>query len=320
MHPLSKKKRLWTELEHFPKKVDGPARSGGKEIMEITGDMIKRLRERTGAGMMDCKRALEASGGDIEGAIEHLRKKGAATGQKRAGRSAKEGVIVTRVDGTGRTGVMVEVNCETDFVGRSEDFVNFGNVVAEAIERGKPQKLDQIGNLSSTSGKSISSLMNDLLAKVGEKIDIRRFDIFNSSDGRISSYTHLGNKIGVLVELAGAGDDAEGSRVGRDIAMQVAAMNPMVISRDQVDKAIVDREMEIYRTQAQNEGKPPQIVDKIAMGRLEKFFQEVCLLEQTFIKDSGKTIKDFLQEAGTKAGKAVAARRFQRFHLGEEAR
>lgn len=286
--------------------------------MEITSDMIKRLREKTGAGMMDCKRALEASGGDLDGAIEYLRKKGAATGRKRADRSAKEGVIVTRVDGTGHTGVMVEVNCETDFVGRSEAFVNFGNAVAEAIERGKPQALDQIGNLPSTSGKSVSSLMNDLLAKVGEKIDIRRFSLFNSPDGRISSYTHLGNKIGVLVELGGLGDDAEGLRVGRDVAMQVAAMNPMVITRDQVDKTIVDREMEIYRTQAKNEGKPAQIVEKIATGRLEKFFQEVCLLEQTFIKDSGKTIKDFLQETGTKAGKAVAVVRFQRYHLGEE--
>jgi elongation factor Ts len=286
--------------------------------MEITSDMIKHLREKTGAGMMDCKRALEASGGDMEGAIEYLRKKGAATGQKRADRSAKEGVIVTRVGSTGRVGVVVEVNCETDFVGRSEDFVSFAAMVAEAIERIRPGTLDQILELTSSSGKKISALMNDLLAKVGEKIDIRRFAIFESPDGRMSSYTHLGNKIGVVVELSGVGADADDSRIGRDIAMQVAAMNPLVISRDQVDKALVDRETEIYRTQARNEGKPAQIVDKIAAGRLEKFFQEVCLLEQTFIKDSGKTIKDYLQESGTKAGKIIAVRRFQRFHLGEE--
>ncbi len=283
--------------------------------MEISSDMIKKLREKTGAGMMDCKRALEASGGDIEGAIEQLRKKGAATGQKRADRSAKEGVIVTRIDASGRTGVVVEVNCETDFVGRSEDFGGFASTVAEAIERNKPQTLEQVLELSSSDGKKISTLMNDLLSKVGEKIDVRRFAMFESSDGLVSAYTHLGNKIGVLVELVGAADGTDGSRVGRDIAMQVTAMNPTVITRDQVDKAMIERELEIYRTQATNEGKPALIVDKIATGRLEKYYQEVCLLEQTFIKDSGKTIKDFLLESG---GKTMAVKRFQRFHLGEE--
>ncbi len=283
--------------------------------MEISSDMIKKLREKTGAGMMDCKRALEASGGDMEGAIEQLRKKGAATGQKRADRSAKEGVIVTRIGASGRTGVVVEVNCETDFVGRSEDFVSFGNVVAEAVERNRPQTLEQVLDLSSSDGKKISTLMSDLLSKVGEKIDIRRFAKFESSDGLIGAYTHLGNKIGVLAELVGVADGMDATRVGRDIAMQVAAMNPTVIARDQVDKTLIERELEIYRTQAKNEGKPAQIVDKIAAGRLEKFYQEVCLLEQTFIKDSGKTIKDFLLESG---GKTLAVKRFQRFHLGEE--
>ena len=285
------------------------------EVMDITSDMIKKLREKTGAGMMDCKRALEASGGDMQGAIEQLRKKGAATGQKRADRSAKEGVIVTRVGANGRTGVVVEVNCETDFVGRSEAFVGFANTVAEAIERNKPQTLEQVLELSSSDGKKISTLMNDLLSKVGEKIAIRRFVMFASSDGLMSAYTHLGNKIGVLVELAGVADGMDATKVARDIAMQVAAMNPTVITRDQVDKATIERELEIYQTQAKNEGKPVHIVDKIAAGRLEKFYQEVCLLEQTFIKDSGKTIKDFLLESG---GKALAVKRFQRFHLGEE--
>ena len=283
--------------------------------MEISSDIIKKLREKTGAGMMDCKRALEASGGDMQGAIEQLRKKGAATGQKRADRSAKEGVIVTRIGASGRMGVVVEVNCETDFVGRSEDFGGFGNTVAEAIERNKPQTLEQVLELSSSDGKKISALMNDLLSKVGEKIDVRRFALFESPNGLVSAYTHLGNKIGVLVELVGAADGTDGPKVGRDIAMQVAAMNPTVITRDQVDKAMIERELEIYRTQAANEGKPAQIVDKIATGRLEKYYQEVCLMEQTFIKDSGKTIKDFLLESG---GKAMAVKRFQRFHLGEE--
>lgn len=283
--------------------------------MEITSDMIKKLREKTGAGMMDCKRALEATGGDMEAAIEYLRKKGAAIGQKRADRSAKEGVIVTKVGAGGKRGVIVEVNCETDFVGRSEDFVGFANAVAEAIEQHQPETLDAVRDIPAKDGRKISDLVNDILSKVGEKVEIRRFVVFESTDGVISSYTHMGNKIGVLVELAGMSD---GSAIGRDVAMQIAAMNPAVVSRDQVEKNLIERELEIYRTQAKNEGKPAQVVDKIAAGRLEKFYQEVCLLEQTFIRDSGKTIKDALADAGLPGGQPVAVRRFRRFHLGEE--
>jgi elongation factor Ts len=285
--------------------------------MEITPEIIKKLRDRTGAGMMDCKRALESTGGDMEKAIEFLRKKGAAVGQKRADRSAKEGVIATRVSADGKTGVIVEVNSETDFVGRSEDFVKFALLVATAIENGKPASIEQVVGLSA-SGKTIAEHLDDLLAKVGEKIEIRRFNIVQSADGLVSSYTHLGNKIGVLVELGGIGQGEAQGVVGRDIAMQVAAMNPMVITRDEVNAALVEKELEVYRTQAKNEGKPAPIVDRIAQGRLEKFYQEVVLLEQTFIKDGGKTVKEYLQEAGTKIGAQVTIRKFFRFHLGEE--
>ncbi len=286
------------------------------EVMQITNDMIKRLREKTGAGMMDCKRALEGSGGDMDAAIEFLRKKGAALGQKRSDRAAKEGMIVTRVSANGKTGVVVEVNCETDFVGRSDDFGGFANLVAEAIENHKPRTLEAVPLLPTSTGRSVGELMNDLLAKVGEKIDVRRFSVLESTDGMVSSYTHLGSKIGVLVDLSGL--DAASVPAGRDIAMQIAAMNPLVISREQVDKGLRERELDIYKTQAGNEGKPPQIVEKIAMGRLEKFYQEVCLLEQTFIKDSGKTVKDYLQEAGSKTAHQIAVKSFQRFHLGDE--
>lgn len=278
--------------------------------MQITNDMIKSLRDKTGAGMMDCKRALESVGGDMNAAIEHLRKKGAAVSAKRADRAAKEGMIVTRVSENGKAGVIVEVNCETDFVGRSDDFVAFSNAIAKAIEANRPANVEALLN-ASLDGKTIANMYNDLSAKVGEKVEIRRFEILESAEGAISGYTHLGSKIGVLVETKGLGPDAP---AGRDIAMQVAAMNPMVVSRDQIDKASIEREMDIYRTQAKNEGKPDQVVDKIATGRLEKYFQEVALLEQTFIKDSGKTIKDYL--AGT--GDGVSVKRFVRFHLGEE--
>ncbi len=284
--------------------------------MEITSEVIKKLRDKTGAGMMDCKRALEASNGDMEAAIDFLRKKGAATGAKRAERAAKEGVIATRVSADGKTGVAVEVNCETDFVGRSDDFTAFANSVVETILRDRPATVEALVPLKSPAGKSIAELQNDLLAKVGAEIEVRRFQIVSSADGSVSSYTHLGSKIGVLVEFTGM--DASGAQTGRDVAMQVAAMNPSCVSRDQVAKDAIDRELDIYRTQAKNEGKKDQIVERIASGRLEKYYQEVCLLDQTFIKDPGKTIKDVLADQSKASGKTVAIRGFVRFHLGEE--
>jgi elongation factor Ts len=287
------------------------------EVMAITNEMIKTLREKTGAGMMDCKRALEAVGGDMSLAIEHLRKKGAAVSAKRADRAAKEGLIVTRIAANGKSGVIVEVNCETDFVGRSDDFTAFANSVAEAVEKFRPANVDALMALS-INGKKLADLYNDLSAKVGEKIEVRRFAHIESPDGVVSAYTHLGSKIGVLVELTGIAPDVAKTGAGRDIAMQIAAMNPLVISREQVDKSQIERELDIYKTQAKNEGKPPHIAEKIASGRLEKFYQEVVLLEQTFIKDSGKTIKDFLADAGKPSGQPIVVKQFQRFHLGEE--
>ncbi len=284
--------------------------------MDITSDVIKKLRDKTGAGMMDCKRALEASNGDMEAAIDFLRKKGAATGAKRAERAAKEGVIATRVSADGTVGVAVEVNCETDFVGRSDDFTGFATNVVETILRDRPASVEALAGLKAPAGKTVAELLNDLLAKVGEKIEVRRFQILASADGSVSSYTHLGSKIGVLVEFGGM--DASGAQTGRDVAMQVAAMNPMCVSRDEVSKDAIERELDIYRTQAKNEGKKDQIVERIASGRLEKYYQEVCLLDQTFIKDPGKTIKDVLADLSKSSGKTVTVRRFVRFHLGEE--
>jgi elongation factor Ts len=283
--------------------------------MDITSEIIKKLRDRTGAGMMDCKRALESTGGDMEKAVEFLRKKGAAVGAKRADRAAKEGVIVTRVSADGGTGVAVEVNCETDFVGRSDDFTRFATVVAEAIATHAPGSPDLLSGLVA-GGKTLAEHQNDILAKVGEKIEIRRFEIMKAANGAVSAYTHLGNKIGVLVELSGPRDAA--ALVGRDIAMQIAAMNPAVVSREQVEKGAIERELDVYKAQAKNEGKPDHILERIATGRLEKFFQEICLTEQTYIKDGTKTVKDVIQEAGAKTGAPLAIVRFVRYQLGEE--
>jgi elongation factor Ts len=250
--------------------------------MAITSEQVKLLRDKTGAGMMDCKKALGESAGDMDKAIEYLRKKGAATAQKRADRVAKEGIIVTKVSNDNKLGIILEINCETDL------------------------------DMGAADNNKISTHLNDLMAKIGEKLDVRRFIVLKTNDGLISAYTHLGNKIGVLVELSLDADTYK--QIGRDFAMQVAAMNPQYVSRDQVSIDVIQHELEIYRTQAKNESKPEQVVEKIANGKLEKFYQEVCLTEQIFIKDSGKTVKDVLSEAGNN----LTLKKFERFHLGEE--
>jgi elongation factor Ts len=280
--------------------------------MAITSEQVKLLRDKTGAGMMDCKKALEESAGDTDKAIDYLRKKGAATAQKRADKVAKEGIIITKVSDDNKLGIILEINCETDFVARGNDFVNFSNLAADVIIKNQPATPEQLLQTNADDNKNISAHLNDLTAKIGEKIDIRRFAVMKTNDGHISGYTHLGNKIGVLVELNPDTDKAE--QIGRDIAMQVAAMNPQFVSRDQIMIDVIQRELEIYRTQAKNEGKPDQVVEKIANGKLEKFYQEVCLTEQIFIKDSGKTVKDVLSEAGNN----LTLKKFERFHLGED--
>jgi elongation factor Ts len=202
-------------------------------------------------------------------------------------------------------------------VGRSDDFTAFCKTVAETVASRPPATQEALLAMTTSGGKTVQQLMDDLLAKVGEKLEVRRFLVYESAGGVICAYTHLGSKIGVLVEMAGSAEAAEVTVPGRDVAMQIAAMNPMVISREEVGKDVLEKEMDIYRTQAANEGKPANIVDRIAQGRLEKFYQEVCLTEQTFIKDPGKTIKEYLQGA-SKAGTSLTVKRFQRFHLGEE--
>jgi elongation factor Ts len=283
--------------------------------MAITSEIVKRLREKTGAGMMDCKRALEATNGDMEKAIEYLRKKGAATAEKRADRVANQGIVVTKIANDGKLGVIVEINSETDFVARSQDFIQFANEVASIVERKSPSSVDQLLTLSFSDGRKVADALSDLVGKIGEKIAIKRFDIISASGSVVGSYTHMGSKIGVLVEVAATSPGAK--PVARDIAMQIAAMNPSVVSREQVGKNVIDRELDIYRQQAKNEGKPDQIVDRIATGRLEKYYQEVVLLEQSFIKDASKTIKDVLHDASSTLNDTIAIRQFKRYQLGE---
>lgn len=277
--------------------------------MAVTSEMVKQLRDKTGAGMMDCKKALDEANGNLDMAIEILRKKGAATAAKRADKAANEGMIVAKIGADGKHGIMVEINCETDFVARGEDFMSFAQSVAQIVFDKAPATVEALLALPHPDGKTVNDALSNLTGKVGEKTEIRRIYSVNSDGGFLEQYVHMGAKIGVIVEL-GAEFNPANKTVARDIAMQVAAMSPIVVSRDKVNKELIEKEIEIYRTQAKNEGKPDQIADKIANGRLEKYYQEVVLLEQSFIKDAGKTVKDLLSPN-------VTVKQFKRFQLGE---
>ncbi len=276
--------------------------------MAVTSEMVKHLRERTGAGMMECKKALEETNGDFEKAIEVLRKKGAATAAKRADKVANEGMVVAKLSDDAKKAVLLEVNCETDFVARGEDFQNFVKGLAEVAFANSPATTEDLLKCSFDDKRDVTTALNDIVAKIGERTEIKRLTVLNSDGGFFESYIHMGSKIGVLVELQ-TEFNAANKQLARDVAMQVAAMNPINVSRDQISQDLIARELEIYKTQAKNEGKPENIAEKIATGRLEKFYQEVVLLEQSFIKDAGKAIKDILN--------GTAVKQFKRFQIGE---
>ena len=270
--------------------------------MAITAAMVKELREKTGAGMMDCKKALTATDGDAAKAVDWLREKGIAKAEKKAGRVAAEGAVGAFVAADGKTGCVVEINCETDFAAGNDQFKELLAKVAEHIVATKPADMDAL-NDSEIEGKKVSTLITEATATIGEKISLRRFACYET-EGKLASYIHMGGKIGVLVNLTG-GDD----QLGKDVAMQIAAAAPMAIDRDGVDASALEHEKEVLRKQAEEEGKPANIIERMVEGRINKFYKEVCLNEQIFVKDSEKTIKDVLGD--------VKVTEFTRFQLGE---
>lgn len=272
-------------------------------MAEITAALVKELRERTGSGMMECKRALQETGGDIETAVELMRKAGQAKADKKASRVAAEGLIVIRQ--AAGAAAMVEVNCETDFVTKNDDFRAFADAVAEAALNGAPVDLDALLALGMADGQSVEQNRRDCIAKIGENINVRRFARLASAKGVLGCYLH-GTRIGVLVELEGG--DVE---LARDIAMHVAASRPLCVSADQVPADLIAKEKEIYAARAVAEGKPANMIDKIAEGRLRKYFEEVTLLGQAFVKDPDRSVDELL-----KSRKARVVR-FDRFELGE---
>ena len=270
--------------------------------MAITAAMVKELREKTGAGMMDCKKALTATDGDAAKAVDWLREKGIAKAEKKAGRVAAEGAVGAFVAADGKTGCVVEINCETDFAAGNDQFKELLAKVAEHIVATKPADMDAL-NDSEIEGKKVSTLITEATATIGEKISLRRFACYET-EGRLASYIHMGGKIGVLVNMTG-GDE----QLGKDIAMQIAAAAPMAVDRDGVDASALEHEKEVLRKQAEEEGKPANIIERMVEGRINKFYKEVCLNEQIFVKDSEKTIKDVLG--------GVKVTEFTRFQLGE---
>ncbi|MBP1949154.1 translation elongation factor Ts [Virgibacillus litoralis] len=275
--------------------------------MDITAKMVKELRERTGAGMMDCKKALQETDGDIDKAIDFLREKGVAKAAKKADRVAAEGLTHIEIDNN--SAVLLEVNCETDFVTKNDQFKQLLSELGKHIVKQNPETVEEAlqQNLHG-EGDKVESYINSIIAKIGEKISLRRFTLLNKTDNdAFGAYLHMGGSIGVLSLLEGTTDD----EVAKDIAMHAAAVSPRYVSRDAVSEDEVSREREVLKTQALNEGKPEKIVEKMVEGRLGKFFEEICLLEQNFVKDPDQKVKNYV------ADKGAEVKTFVRYEVGE---
>lgn len=293
--------------------------------MEITAQMVKELREQTGAGMMECKQALIEAQGDMERARLILREKGAAAAVKRESRQASEGIVVSAVSPDHSRAALLELNAETDFVARNEEFHSLAKeLVQQLLDSGFGGTLEEFLQQPSVGDPSRTVLqrVEDLVARIREKIIIGRIAAFSAdSTGCTDTYIHLGGKIGVMVELqaaSGAGaQHPETLRLARELGMQIAFGNPGYLTRDEVPQKLIEEEREVQRQRAINEGKPPQAIDKIVEGRLSKFFEQICLLEQGYIRDEKKSVKQVIEEFSKAVGEPLAVRRFVRFRVGE---
>jgi len=284
----------------------------------ITADMVKELRERTGAGMMDCKKALSQAEGDMEKAIEILRERGLASAAKKAGRIASEGLVETYISEDGKLGAIVEVNCETDFVAKNEDFISFVKNIAKQAALSSAKDVEELQNEKYIAGDStVKETLTALIAKIGENMNLRRFERFvKEENGLLKEYIHGGGRIGVLVYLVSENEQGL-DELAKDIAMQIAAANPQYVTRDDVPQDVIEKEKEIYKVQAMNEGKPENIAEKMVQGRLQKFFKEVCLVEQLWIRDQDYTITKLLDERSKQTGSKITVKKFARFEKGE---
>lgn len=272
---------------------------------------IKELRERTGAGVLDCKKALEKKDGDIEAAVEYLREKGIAAAAKKSGRIAAEGKVNVMINETKKKGIIVEVNSETDFVAKNENFQELVDSISEHLMQTEVESVDEVlaEKWYKIDDKDVSTIIKEAIASIGENINLRRF-VMLTTEGFLQGYIHLGGKIGVLVDLD-AEYNEENERLAKDLAMHVAASNPEFLTRDDVNEEVLEKEKAIYREQMLNEGKPENIIDRIVEGKIEKFYEQICLIEQPFVRDTDITVGELLKE------KNIKVNNFIRYELGE---
>jgi len=292
--------------------------------MAITAEQVAKLREHTGAGMMDCKKALTEHGGDFEKAVEHLRKKGIASASKKAGRTAKEGTVFSFIDADAKAAVLVEVNCETDFVAATDNFKGFVKAVAKHIAEANPENPTALLSQKyvGDSSKTVDDFLKENIAKLGENITIRRFVRYPLTAGKeAKSYIHMGGKMGVLVEVNMA-NHAKASQEPfvtfmSDLTMHVAAASPQFLKQEEIPADLIEKEKEIAMHQLMSQNKPKDVLEKIAIGKINKYFEENCLIKQKFIKDDKKSIEGLTNEIGKAIGETLTIARFARFVLGE---
>ncbi|MCI7444310.1 MAG: translation elongation factor Ts [Clostridium sp.] len=283
----------------------------------ISAKVVKELREMTGAGMMECKKALTKTDGDIEKAVEYLREKGLASAAKKAGRVAAEGLVKTYVTEDGKQASIVEVNCETDFVALNEQFAQFAENLAKFVITSSATTVEELLAEKFDGEKTVQETLTNLIATLGENMTVRRFKKFSVESGAIQGYVHGGGRIGVIVEAVCETESPVVAEVAKELCMQVAAANPLFLSEADVDQQSIEKEKEIYRVQALNEGKPEKIVEKMVEGRIKKYYKEVCLLDQPWVKDGDKSISKLVAEKSKEVGSEITIKSFVRFERGE---
>lgn len=292
--------------------------------MEITASSVKELREKTGAGMMDCKKALGETAGDFEKAVDYLRKKGMASAAKKAGRATKEGTIHALASADGKASVLLELNCETDFVAKTDQFKNFMNEVSSQIAVANPKDVPELltQKFFTNSAVTMDEKLKEAIATLGENMAITRFARFALTPGTETvSYIHAGGKVGVLVEFATIkGKEPAFAEYARNVAMHIAAVMPQYVNPSEVPAEMVAKEKEIAIAQMQASGKPANVLEKIAEGKINKFYEDTCLIKQSYVKDPGKSIDAYTSETSKTLGAPITINRFARFVLGEGAK
>tara|TARA_B100001778_G_C18545433_1_gene610366 strand:+ start:375 stop:1247 length:873 start_codon:yes stop_codon:yes gene_type:complete len=290
--------------------------------MSISAQQVKELRDRSGVGMMDCKKALVESDGDIDKAFDYLRKSGVAKAQKKEGRDAKEGLIISDISSDGKFGTLLELNCETDFVANTDDFKSLGNDIIKHIKKSEFSELDDIlnENFINDKNKNLKDVITDAVGRLGENIVLSRFCKYKVESGLIVSYIHPGSKLGVLLKFNSDEVSDKESLIdfGKEISMHIAATAPISVAVDDVSSEIIAKEREIFSDQAKKSGKPDNIIEKMVDGRINKFYKENVLLEQVFVKDPSKMVKDLLSEKSNSFKSNLSISEFSRFQIGEK--